>query len=118
MFKKIIYALVISIFILLFILLIHGIIYACFPIRHRSITFTITLVYTTYITSISILGLNLYLQFNQKYKYSIAVLISSVSSIFAFQSFLERPYRSLLLILLILLATTVSLLLRPKTSID
>lgn len=82
-----------------------------YPIQHKSIGFGLTIFYTEIILILSIFIWNFYLEFSKKNIYLIGLSLLILVSIFPLETFNERPFRSLFLILLALSSFLSSLIL-------
>ena len=108
--KKVVISILISLILILGLVIFHNTLYDFYPINRKSIAFGITLYYSWIIFTILILGYNIYLEFNNKNKYAIGLILFSISVILPLDFLEYRPFRTLLLIILIFLGFIFSMI--------
>jgi hypothetical protein len=100
--KKLLIPILISLIQIVGLAVIHDTLYHFYPMHHRSIGFGLTIRYTGILFSLLIIAFNFYLEFYDKYKYLIGLVLFLIVTIAPIQAYEYRPHRSLLLILMTL----------------
>lgn len=96
--KKIIIPILVTVIQIVLAFIIHSLLYAIFPMHHKSIGFGITILFTGYIYMSMLFLYNYYLEFIGKYVYIIGAILILISSTPAILAIDYRPYRAILLI--------------------
>lgn len=110
--KKVVAPIIITAIQIILAFVIHSLLYAIYPMNHKSIGFGLTIMFTGNIYMSILILYNYYLEFSEKYVYiigSMLALISSTPAIFAIE---YRPYRSVLLILISIAGIVSSILIK------
>jgi hypothetical protein len=111
MFRRVIETILITLIQIVGIFFVHNIFYSFYPIQHKEVGFGITIYFTGIVFIVLLFIYNLILEFYKKHIYSFAIIFLITSSILPLMSMNFRPFRSLMLIILLIFGFICSIIL-------
>ena len=111
MFRRVIETILLTLIQIIGIFFVHYIFYSNYPMRHKEVGFGIAIYFTGIIFIVLLFIYNLLLEFYKKHIYSSAIIFLITSSYFPLMAMNFRPFRSLLLIILLIFGFISSIIL-------